>query len=198
MSNLFQKEAPLQYLENHVEALIFCSPEPIKLKEIRACLSEMLDTDVPETDVEKAINQLLEKYEDHRFAFQIYQVAGGYQFMTKSAYQGSISVLLKHKSKKQLTKSALETLAIIAYKQPITKGEIEKIRGVGSDYAVQKLLDKELIVIQGKADTPGRPVLYGTSGQFMEYFGINSLADLPQPKDFAHQEEEENKLSDDE
>lgn len=150
----------------------------------------MLDTHIPDDDIQQALDTLLQKYDNEKFAFKIFKAAGGYQFQTKSEYHTSISLLLKQKSKKQLSKATLETLAIIAYRQPITKGEIEKIRGIGSDYAVQKLLEKELIMIKGKADTPGRPVLYGTSDKFMEYFGMNSLDDLPQAKDFAIKDED--------
>ena len=108
--------------------------------------------------------------------------------MTKPAYQSSIGIFLKQQSKKRLSNSALETLAIIAYKQPITKPQLEQIRGVNCDYSTQKLLEKELIEIKGKAETPGRPMLFGTSGKFMEYFGINDLSELPTPKDFPTDE----------
>ena len=89
-----------------------------------------------------------------------------------------------------MSTSALETLAIVAYKQPITKSEVEQIRGVNCDYAIQKLLEKELIEIKGKADTVGKPLIYGTNDKFMDYFGINSLNDLPTPKDFRQEENE--------
>lgn len=180
----------LNFLENHIEALIFCAAEPISFATIKDCLSEMLDADIPETDIQLALEQLLQKYEQEGFAFKIYKIAQGYQFLTKPDFHNSISVLLKHISKKSLSKSTLETLAIIAYRQPITKAEIEKIRGVGSDYALQKLLDRELVVIKGKSDAPGRPLLYATGDKFMEYFGINGMEDLPQPRDFAVNEEE--------
>jgi segregation and condensation protein B len=180
----------LNFLQNHIEALIFCSPGPIKLDELQACLNEMLQTDVPLADVVSSLMQLVEKYTSEEFAFQIYQIADGYQFLTKPAYQTSVSILLKQKSKKRLSTAALETLAVIAYKQPVTKTEIEQIRGVSCDYALQKLLEKELIMIKGKSETVGRPILYGTNQKFIEYFGINSLRDLPQPKDFATTENE--------
>jgi segregation and condensation protein B len=180
----------LSFLQNHIEALIFCSPGPIKLDELQACLNEMLQTDVPLADVVSSLMQLVEKYTSEEFAFQIYQIADGYQFLTKPAYQRSVSILLKQKSKKRLSTAALETLAVIAYKQPVTKTEIEQIRGVSCDYALQKLLEKELIMIKGKSETVGRPILYGTNQKFIEYFGINSLRDLPQPKDFATTENE--------
>ncbi|OJJ18270.1 SMC-Scp complex subunit ScpB [marine bacterium AO1-C] len=173
----------MKLLQNHVEALIFCASEPISIEELQSCLSEMFGTSVQEVDIVQAIDVLTEKYEESNFAFQICQMSDGYQFLTKPEFQPSIAVLLKQKSKKRLSKAALETLAIVAYKQPVTKGQLEQIRGVNCDYTIQKLLEKELVAIKGKADTPGRPILYGTSKKFMEYFGINSLSDLPLPKD---------------
>lgn len=178
----------MDFLQNHIEALIFVSAEPISAKEIQNCLVEMFEADIPEENILEAIEKLQQKYEQDIYAFQIYQMGGGYQFLTKPAYQSSISILLKQKSKKRLSNAALETLAIVAYKQPITKTEIEQIRGVNSDYAIQKLLEKELLVIKGKSEAVGRPLLYGTSEKFMDYFGINSLKDLPQPKDISPDE----------
>jgi segregation and condensation protein B len=173
----------VDFLQNHIEALIFCSPSPIKIADIKACLSEMFNADVPEEDIAGAIQRLDEKYQNEEFSFQLFKAAGGYQFLTKPSYQASISILLKQQSKKRLSTSAMETLSIIAYKQPISKTEVENIRGVNCDYAVQKLLDKGLIEITGKADTIGRPMLYGTTSKFMEYFGISDLNELPVPKE---------------
>lgn len=146
---------------------------------------EMFDADVPDKDIDQAIEQNIEKYSEDTFSYQIEHIGGGYQFMTKPAYQTSIGILLKQQSKKRLSNSALETLSIIAYKQPVTKSQVEQIRGVNCDYTIQKLLEKELIEILGKADSVGRPILYGTSPKFMEYFGINDLSELPTPKDFS-------------
>ncbi|MGB3467367.1 MAG: SMC-Scp complex subunit ScpB [Cyclobacteriaceae bacterium] len=179
----------MDFLVNHVEALIFCSPKPIEEKEIKSCLTEMFDADVPEEDIKEAIDSLQEKYANDEFAIQPVQSGGGYQFLTKPAYQASIGILLKQQSKKRLSNSSLETLSIIAYKQPITKGQIEQIRGVNCDYAVQKLLEKELVEIKGKAETIGRPILYGTNQKFMDYFGINNLRELPTPKDFFSEDD---------
>ena len=132
-----------------------------------------------------AIQRIEEKFGAEEFSFQLFKAAGGYQFLTKPAYQASISILLKQQSKKRLSTSAMETLSIIAYKQPISKTEIENIRGVNCDYAVQKLLDKGLIEITGKAESIGRPMLYGTTPKFMEYFGISDLTELPLPKEVS-------------
>lgn len=181
-------EIKLDFLKNHVEALIFCSAQPIKEEEIQSCLAEMFAADVPIEDISSSIEQLMEKYSSDDFSIEITKVGGGYLFYSKPAYQASIGIMLKQQSKRRLSNSALETLSIIAYKQPITKSEIEKIRGVNCDYTVQKLLEKELVEIQGKSDAVGRPLIYGTSKNFMEYFGINDLKDLPTPKDFNLEE----------
>ncbi|WP_421873839.1 SMC-Scp complex subunit ScpB [Marinoscillum sp.] len=178
----------MDYLANHIEALIFCSPKPITSEEIQSCLKEMFEADVPLNDIIEGIVTLEKKYEADEYSFGLIQSGGGFQFLTKPAYQASISILLKQQSKRRLSNSAMETLAIIAYKQPVTKTEIEQIRGVNCDYAVNKLLEKELIEIKGKSDSIGRPMLYGTNQKFMDYFGINSLKDLPTPKDFVQEE----------
>lgn len=178
----------MDFLQNHVEALIFCSTQPIKKTDIQTCLAEMFEADVPMEDIEQAISQIQERYSSDQFSYEIAHIGGGYLFYTKPAYQASIGILLKQQSKRRLSNSALETLSIIAYKQPIIKSEIEKIRGVNCDYSIQKLLEKELIEIRGKSDAVGRPLIYGTSPNFMEYFGINELKDLPTPKDFAQEE----------
>ena len=178
----------MDYLANHIEALVFCAPKPITEKEIQECLKEMFDADIPEDDVSAGLSTIQEKFGSDTFAMELVKSGGGYQFLTKPAYQASIGILLKQQSKKRLTNSALETLSIIAYKQPITKSEAEQIRGVNCDYAIQKLLEKELVEIKGKSEGVGRPILYGTSPRFMDYFGINDLKELPTPKDFSTEE----------
>lgn len=178
----------MDFLYRHIEALIFCAPEPISVLEISKCLSEMFAAEVPLDHVESAIYELRKKYNQEDFSFALEHLGGGYQFLTKPEYQASISILLRQQSQKRLSTAQLETLSIIAYKQPITKGEIEQIRGVNSDYSVQKLLEKELVEIKGKSEGVGKPLIYGTSEKFMEYFGINTIQDLPQPKDFSQPE----------
>ena len=127
-------------------------------------------------------------YRDEQFPFELVEIAGGYQFMTKGAHHHIVSVHLKQTTKKRLSQAALETLAIVAYKQPVTKSDLEEIRGVNCDYALQKLLEKELVMISGRSDGPGRPLLYATTDKFMDYMGINSLNDLPKPKEFKETE----------
>lgn len=178
----------MDFLQNHIEALIFCSLSPIKKSEINECLTEMFEAEVPDKDISEVLKIISEKYENDSYSFHMIKSGGGYQFLTKPAYQASIGILLKQQSKKRLSISSLETLSIIAYKQPVTKLEIEQIRGVNCDYAVHKLLDKGLLEIKGKADSIGRPIIYGTSPQFMDYFGINDLSELPTIKDISKEE----------
>ena len=175
----------MDLLLKHIESLIFCSKEPLPVLDIKNCLSEMFETEISEEEIQLKINHLIDLYSTDEYSFGIEQIAGGYQFLTKPAYQASIGLLLRQKSKKRLSTSALETLAILAYKQPVTKGELEAIRGVNCDYSIQKLLEKGIIEIKGKSDSIGRPMLYGTNQKFMEYFGINSLDELPELKDFT-------------
>ncbi|MDX5349028.1 MAG: SMC-Scp complex subunit ScpB [Hymenobacteraceae bacterium] len=178
----------MDILQQHIQALVFCAEAPVSIEEMQRCLSEVLEQEISVSDVLESIEAINQRLAEEAFAFQIYAIGGGYQFLTKPDYQDSVGLLLKYKSKKRLSVSAMETLAIIAYKQPVTKTMVEQIRGVGCDYAIQRLLEKELIEIKGKAETIGRPVLYGTSQKFMEYFGINHIKDLPQLKDFAAEE----------
>ncbi len=174
----------MEHLAQHVEALIFASSSPISFQEILDCLEATFDMEFPEEDLEKAIAEIEKRYEEPTFSFELLKIAGGYNFLTKSAYFSTIGTHLKLTTRKRLSKSALETLALVAYKQPVTKTEMENIRGVGCDYALQKLLEKELVVIAGRSEGPGRPLLYGTSEKFMDYFGLKSLDDMPKPKDF--------------
>jgi segregation and condensation protein B len=178
----------LDSLHSHIQALIFCAQAPVAIEDLQKCLSEVLLRDVTISDVLESIEEINERFATDDFAFQIYAIGGGYQFLTKPDYQDAIALFLKQKSKRKLSTSSLETLAIIAYKQPISKSGIEQIRGVSCDYAIQKLLEKELIQIKGKAETIGRPIIYGTTQKFMDYFGINHLKDLPQLKDFVSEE----------
>ena len=180
----------MDYLVRHVEALIFCAPQPLAVGEMADCLSEMFDAQVPTEDIQAAVDELIARYQSDAFSIEVVRSANGYQFLTKPTYQASIGILLKQQSKKRLSTSALETLSIIAYKQPVSKSQVEQIRGVNCDYAVKKLLDRELIEIKGKSDGIGRPLLYGTTAKFLEYFGINQLSELPTLKDIAEEPNE--------
>lgn len=167
----------------HIEALIFASDKPLTSLEITDLVNlafGFMEDKIVEEQVEAALEGIVEKYNSEFYPFEVLQSGGGWQFLTKKEYHKTVAQLNGEKFLKRLSAAALETLAIIAYKQPVTKGEIESIRGVSSDYAVQKLLEKELIVISGRNEKlPGHPLVYGTSKNFMDYFGINSADDLP-------------------
>jgi len=178
----------MDFLKQHIEALIFVSPQAIPIEEIQSVLTEVFQTDIPETDIRAAIKQTRTQYQAPEYAFELIDIAGGYQFMTKGAYHNTVAVHLKQTTKRRLSQAALETLALVAYKQPVTKSDLEAIRGVNCDYALQKLLEKELVLIAGRSEGPGRPLLYATSDKFMDYLGIKSLTDLPKPKDFKEVE----------
>ena len=180
----------MDQLAQHIESLIFIAESPISLNEIKACLDNTFETKFKKKALEEAIFSLKEKYQVETFSFELVEIAEGFQFLSKPAYHNTISTFLKQTTKRRLSRAALETLSIIAYKQPVPKREIEKIRGVSCDYSVQKLLEKELIEIKGRSEKLGRPLLYGTSEKFMDYFGLKNLDDLPKPKDFKEPEQE--------
>lgn len=185
-------------LQLHIESLIFSSVKAITIKEIKSTLDSYLEgAKIKEKEVKEALEALGSKYDDEKYPFEIKEIAGGFQFMTKGAFYPLVSQFLRIESKKKLSKAALETLAIISYKQPITKSVMESIRGVNCDYAVQKLLEKELIEIMGRAEGPGRPLLYGTSDKFMNHFGLKSLNELPKIKEFEMPENEVGPQQDD-
>jgi segregation and condensation protein B len=176
----------------HIEALIFASEKPLAINDIVELLNTALgfidDRATPE-QVEAAIQAISEKYNSEFYAFEMVESGGGWQFLTKKEYHKTIAQLNGDKFLKKLSVASIETLSIIAYKQPVTKSEIELIRGVNCDYAVQKLLEKDLIVISGrKEDAVGKPLIYATSKSFMDYFGINSPEDLPKINEILKQE----------
>jgi segregation and condensation protein B len=168
-----------------IEALIFSSEEPLKeadiLKAIKGIDGD--DIEISAESINEAVDALNERYEERGDAFQILKIAEGFLFGTRPEYAKYLGYLASEKSKRRLSQAALETLAIIAYKQPITKPEIENIRGVGSDYIVGTLLDRKLVTIGGRSDAVGRPLLYITTDEFLKYFGLNALSDLPKPRE---------------
>lgn len=173
----------MQLLQQHIEALIFTAEQPITLDEIQSCLKTVYGWELKKDQLLEHIAQLKSKYSDEDYSFELMEIAEGFQFLSKKEYHTAVNTLLQLKARKRLSTAALETLAIIAYKQPISKSEIEHVRGVNCDYSIQKLLEKELVVIQGKGDGPGKPLLYATSKNFMDHFGLKSVKDLPKLKD---------------
>ena len=176
----------------HIEALIFASEKPLTAMDIVELINTafgFMEERISLGQVESCVEGIREKYQSEFYPFELRQSGGGWQFLTKKEFYKTIAQLNGDKFLKRLSTAALETLAIIAYKQPVTKGEIESIRGVNSDYSIQKLLEKELIIISGRNELmPGKPLIYVTSKIFMDYFGINSPEDLPKIKEvFAEQ-----------
>jgi segregation and condensation protein B len=167
----------------HIEALIFASEKPLTSLDVVELVNNafgFMEDKITLDQVETSIEGTREKYAAAFYPFELRQSGGGWQFLTKRDFHKTIAQLNGDKFLKRLSTAALETLAIVAYKQPITKSEIEAIRGVNSDYSIQKLLEKELVVITGRNELlPGKPLVYSTSRHFMDYFGINSAEELP-------------------
>ncbi len=168
-----------------IEALIFSSDEPLQTSEIIRAIKGIdgEDIEITSDDISKAVEILNENYSTQNNSFRIVGIANGYTFATTEENAKYVGFLSSEKAKRRLSQAALETLAIIAYKQPVTKPELETIRGVNSDYILNTLLEKNLITIKGRAETVGRPLLYGTTNEFLKYFGLNNLSDLPKPRE---------------
>jgi len=161
-----------------VEVLIFVADEPITSKLIADVLGE------EKQSVEAAVEQLKQEYEEREGGLQIREIAGGWQIATRTEYHEEVRKFLKTRPSAKLSLASLETLAVIAYKQPVTVPEILEIRGVQSASAIKTLLDKRLIVAKGRKETVGRPMQYGTSKDFLIQFGLKDLSELPSIEDF--------------
>ena len=171
-----------------VEALLFASPEPLTQKKINT----ILNAETP--NLKKVIYELNDKYIKGDHSFEIKSVAGGYQLVSKVQYEVYISRMLNRSSKISLSKASLDSLAIIAYKQPLGRHDIDAIRGVDSSGVLKNLLTKNLIKIKGRGSGPGRPLLYKTTEKFLEYFGINRISDLPKLKEISELVESDTRL----
>ncbi|MBZ5857351.1 SMC-Scp complex subunit ScpB [Flavihumibacter profundi] len=171
----------------HIEALIFASEKPLGALELTDLINQafgFMEDKITLEQIEAGIEGIVEKYQAEFYPFELRFSGGGWQFLTKKDFHKTVAQLNGDKFLKRLSGAAMETLAIIAYKQPITKSEIESIRGVSADYSIQKLLEKELIVISGRnEELPGKPLIYTTSRSFMDYFGLNGPEDLPRIKE---------------
>ena len=175
----------MENLHQHIESLIFSSDTAVTKADLLECVKKLdADAVINEDILDGVLSEIENKYKDDFFSFELRVIGGGYQFFTKPAYHKTVSILIGQKEKKRLSTAAIETLAIIAYKGPITKAECEAIRGVNSDYSVQRLLEKELIEVAGRIeDAVGKPILYKVTPLFLDYFGINSTKELPKLKD---------------
>jgi segregation and condensation protein B len=159
---------------NIIEALIFASDAPLPLRKIKEIIA-----DFTESEIKKRIKAINDRHEEIQSPLHIVEVAGGYQMVTRPDYAEWIRKLYISRTKSRLTQRALETLAIIAYKQPVTKTEMESIRGVNVDAVIRTLIERKLITVTGREKAPGNPLLYGTTKFFLEYFGLKEITDLP-------------------
>ncbi len=177
------------YIKGVAEALLFVSEKPILMDQFKEVL-EGVDTKT----IREAIEELRQEHVQRKSGMTIVEIAGGYQMLSNPDYAISIRTFYRTQKKEKLSKPALESLAIVAYKQPVTRLDIEMIRGVNSDGVVNHLLDKNLIHIVGRKDVVGKPYLYGTTKEFLEYFGLRSLADLPKLEEFEMLEGEPTRI----
>lgn len=175
-------------IEQHIEALIFASEQGITAEEIQTVLEAAFDVPHSLPHISEALEVIRAKYAAETQVLELRQINNAYQLLTKADYHPVVSQLQQYRARKKLSQAAMETLAIIAYRQPITKLEMEQIRGVNCDYSVQRLLDRGLIKIAGKSSAIGHPLLYATSDLFMDYFGMDTPADLPRLKDIVNED----------
>jgi segregation and condensation protein B len=177
-SHLFDATDPLhEDRRDLVEALIFASPDPLDTARIAEKLGWEAD------QILACIEALNQDYEDQGRSFELVRLAGGWQMITRRRYGGLLSTLLKEMVRPRLSRAALETLAVIAYRQPVTKSDVEQVRGVKADGVVRTLLERDLIQVTGRSDSVGRPLLYRTTRAFLEAFGLDDLKALPRRKE---------------
>ncbi len=165
-----------------LEALLFVSGEPVTLADLKGAV------DMPEAEVKQILEELIGEYGEKNSGILITEIAGGYRMITNPSYSQWIKKFKNTSASNKLSMPALETLSIIAYKQPIIKAELEQIRGVNSDGVIKTLLDRRLIKIMGRKEMPGKPLLYGTTREFLQYFGLKELTDLPTLKELTREE----------
>ncbi len=175
-------------LKAQIEAILFSAEEPVTAEDITAFMTNRYGLEYSVDEILSCIEESINSYEIQDSPFGIFKIGGGYLFKSKTDYHSLIASFLQRNTIKKLTKAALETLAIIAYRQPVTKSEIDLIRGVSSDYTVQKLMERDLVELKGRSSEVGKPLLYGTTGFFLDYFGINNLEELPRLKELTQTE----------
>ena len=171
-------------LTSVVEALIFASPDPIPWDKISSIINESEEElELDRNVILKIVSQLNTRFEENDLSFRIEETGGGFTFVTQPRFHPWLSIFQHENAYRKLSQPAIETLAIVAYRQPITKPEVDGIRGVDSGYILRQLLEKMLVKVSGRADSPGRPLLYKTTDHFLKHFGINSVDELPRPRE---------------
>ncbi len=163
-----------------VEALLFASPDVLTFRALRKILP---DDDVPNDEIRAALSALQERYEAEGSGILLQEVSGGFQIVSREELWEWVQKLGRTRTEERITAAGLETLAIIAYKQPITRAEVDAIRGVGSGQLIRNLMDRKMVKVVGRVDLPGRPFQYGTTRRFLEHFGLKNLKDLPRGRD---------------
>ena len=176
-------------LQQDIEAVIFASEEAVTLQTVRQVTGRDLDS----AEFQSIIEKLNAEYAQTGRTFHIHRIAGGYRFLSRPEFSDILKKLLAPNIRRRLSQSILEVLAVIAYNQPVTRGEIQQIRGVSPDYAIDRLLLRGFIEVRGRADSPGKPLQYGTTKEFLDLFHLSSLKDLPKLREIKEilQEHEE-------
>jgi len=182
------------HLQQYIEAVIFASEEAVTLQTIRQVTGKDLDS----SEFQSIVDQLNAEYAETGRTFHIHRIAGGYRFLSRPEFGDILKKLLAPDIRRRLSHSLLEVLAVIAYNQPVTRGEIQQIRGVSPDYALDRLLLRGFIEVRGRADSPGKPLQYGTTKEFLDLFHLSSLKDLPklrEIKEILQEHEEQESLT---
>ncbi len=181
----------LEQLKQIVETLIFASDVPISADQIK-----QLVVDAPADDIQKAVDELNVEYRNSNRTFHIVHIAGGYQMVTHESYAAWVKKLFQGRIKTKLSQAAMEALSVIAFRQPVSKTEMEAIRGVNCDGVVRTLLERKLVTISGRGEGPGKPLLYKTTKEFLRYFGVNDISDLPKPRELEELFKEQHQNTD--
>lgn len=180
----FHEVSRKETLKGIIESMLFVSGEPLSLRDIS------INLEATPKFVEELISEMINEYNEERRGIKLISINGGYQFVTKAEHSDYIQRLLKKNKRQSLSQASLESLAIVAYKQPITRIDIDEIRGVKSDSALQRLIEKDLIKEIGRLEVPGRPILYGTTEEFLRQFELGDIKELPSLDLYAIDEEE--------
>ena len=168
-------------LRSAIEALLFASERPLTPEEMRSAF----DSDLSAAEIRAEIEALRSEYDAQSRGFRVFEIAGGFQLASDIRFAEILKRFYQSREKKRVSQAGLETLAVIAYRQPVTRADIEAIRGVSVDGAVKTLLEKGLIRITGRKEVPGRPILYGTTQEFLEHFGLKSVQELPALSEYS-------------
>ena len=170
-------------LDMAVEAIVFAADEPVSVDALRNTFAEVTGAEATAEDVQEAVARLNAAYEVEGHALRVHHWGGGFRMATVESMAGFVKAFLLKEEEKRLSRALLETLSVVAYKQPVAKPEVDFVRGVQSDYAIRQLLERDFITVVARADSVGRPLLYGTTEHFLDQFGLGTLDELPRPRE---------------